>query len=1001
MPQLFINGQCRGLDAIERSAVLNAGKSMSTWRSDGQSDAKGNTSMLDTIRLLLVEDEPADAELVRIALRTTMGPRFHIEWAHTLSEARQLMEHSEFDALLLDLSLPDSEGLDTLLIANQLVKPTPIIVLTGRDDLDFALAALEVGAADYMVKGEFGYEGLARAIRYALQRTKMEAQLTESNARFRHFFESGLVGMGIISYDQPGGIFNQRLCEMLGYSSDEIQALHWQEITHPEDWPAEAAHLDRMKTGGIEGYAQEKRFMRKDGSVLHVSIVVRCQRNSSGQIERCFVIVEDTTARWKAQEALRERQEIHSAIITQAVDSIALIDAETGRFVEFNEAACLNLGYTREDFAQLCIADIEVEQTPKEVQEYLNWLKQHGEHVFETRHRHRNGECKDVRVSARLLRINERNYFAAIWSDITERKKFENQLRLSDQVVKAAAEAILVTDPKGIIESVNPAFTQMTGYESKESIGKTPRFLQSGRQSPAFYQEFWRSLATEGGWQGEIWNRRKDGTIYPQWLMVREVRDEQGVVRHYVAVASDLTVIRQAELEMERMARYDALTGLCNRGAFCDTLNQILSSSHRDEKQGAVALLNLRRFRELNEARGVKAGDCLLQSFAERLVASLYETDLVARLGADEFAVLLLELGENHEDTARSALVITERLLSHLDEPFNILGEDYRADIYLGITLFPHPGQRNAADVLREMDTAVNRLKREPQKHIAFFEEAMGETTRIRFALERELRRAIVTDELRLYLQPQVDYKNSIIAFEALIRWQHPERGLLTPNAFIPIAEESDLIVKLDHWVLVEVLKLLTGPDLQYLSVAVNLSPRHFEHHDFVSCIRRLLAESGAEPKRLVLEVTEGLFLNDPDSAARKMQELSELGVRFSLDDFGTGYSALAYLKRLPIHELKIDRSFIHDLPDDSDNAALVKVILSVARHLHLHVVAEGVENLAQAELLWTHEKNVAQQGFFHGMPEPAQYWIGQLPKSSGSDNEFSQVGHILVPDAQ
>jgi diguanylate cyclase (GGDEF)-like protein/PAS domain S-box-containing protein len=693
------------------------------------------------IRVLLVEDEPGDAMLARVALRASQGAGFILSWVSTLAEALRNLGKTAYDVMLLDLSLPDSSGLETLQTAKRAAGNTPIIVLTGRGDINFALAAMESGAADYMVKGDFGHDGLIRAIRYALHRQDMEAGLAESESRFRHFFESGLVGMAIATPAKHWETYNECLRAMLGFSDAEMRRLSWAEMTHPDDLAFENALFENIQNVPGQSYALEKRFLRKDGSPLHAQVVVRCQQECGSRSPRFFCVIED----------------------------------------------------------------------------------------------------------------------------ISLRKKAENQLSWSAQ-------------------------------------------------------------------------------------------------------------------EIERLSHFDPLTGLPNRERFIAELSRALAASQQDGQHGAVALLNLKRFRELNEAHGIGAGDAVLRAVADRLASNVHKADTVTHLSADEFAVLLTELGPRPEEAARCALAVAERLLALLELPMQVCGDDYTPDAYFGIALFSGTSGNAAADVLREAETAITRIKRGIGERITFFENSMGETARARFILERELRSAIAAGDLRLYLQPQVDGSGAIAGFEALVRWLCPRRGLIPPNQFIPVAEESDLIVSLDDWVLGEACRLLAAisKNARPLPIAVNLSRRHFARPDFVQGVKRHLLETGVNPGLLVLEVTEGLFLRDPEAAADKMRELTALGLRFSLDDFGTGYSALAYLKRLPIHELKIDQSFIRGLPDDANDKALVEVILAVTNHLDLRVVAEGVETLAQAEFLRARGP-ITQQGFLHGRPEPARAWLERL----------------------
>lgn len=496
----------------------------------------------------------------------------------------------------------------------------------------------------------------------------------------------------------------------------------------------------------------------------------------------------------------------------------------------------------------------------------------------------------------------------------------------------------------------------------------------------------WAALRANGTWAGEVWNRRKNGEVFPELQTVSSVRNEAGKVTHYVAVFADLSEIRQAQQAAEHLSWRDALTGLANRALFLKRLEQTLGNAQREGRFTAVLLLNLDRFKNINEARGLAAGDALLKAVADSLGQILHADDVLARLDSDEFAVLLPRLELSLDGAGRAALIVAEKLRTALRETIETGGEAVHLDASIGVALFPASAQETASDELRQADTAMHQAKAEGGGRAVFFESGMGETVKARYELERELRHAIDNRQLRLYLQPQVDAAARQVGAEALVRWEHPERGLVLPGAFIPLAEASDLIVAVDRWMLSEVCRLLARLENegQVLRIAVNVSPRHFSRPDFVDEVKRQLDASGANPSRLVLEVTEGLVIGDVADVVAKMTTLTTLGLHFSMDDFGTGYSSLSYLKRLPIHELKIDKSFIDDVPTNLNDVALVETILAVAHHLHLQVVAEGVENEAQAEFLKA-RGTVIYQGYLYGRPEPVEAWLARLHASTAS----------------
>jgi diguanylate cyclase (GGDEF)-like protein len=443
--------------------------------------------------------------------------------------------------------------------------------------------------------------------------------------------------------------------------------------------------------------------------------------------------------------------------------------------------------------------------------------------------------------------------------------------------------------------------------------------------------------------------------------------------------------VQARDQELLKLSHYDALTGLPNRMQIENRLELALAISHRQPGLNALLLINVDRFKNLNDARGHSVGDALLVALGGRLAGLLREGDTLARLGADEFAVLLQGLSSHRDTASNSALAVVEKIRADLRLPFLLSAdEEVTLTASIGVTLCPDGDHDSAREVLRRANTALHRAKEAGGQLAAFFESGMGESAEQRFRIERELRRAIPSGELRLFLQPQVDDHGRRVGAEALVRWQHPERGLLPPSAFIGIAEESSLIVDLGNWVLAEACRLMARETMAGwpLRVSVNLSPKQFRQNDFVPWLKGLLAASGADPSHLTLEVTEGLVIDNIGDVVAKMSQLTALGIHFSIDDFGTGYSSLAYLKRLPIDELKIDKTFIQDAPNDPGDGAVVETILSVARHMHLKVVAEGVETEEQASYL-RQLANITYQGYLYGKPEPAEVWLTRWREAS------------------
>jgi len=562
--------------------------------------------------------------------------------------------------------------------------------------------------------------------------------------------------------------------------------------------------------------------------------------------------------------------------------------------------------------------------------------------------------------------------------DISARKRTEEQLRHLVQAVEQSTENIIITDLNCAIEYVNEAFVKATGYLRDEVVGKNPRLLQSGNTPPETFAMLWAALKRGETWKGELHNRRRNGEEFIESAIISPIRQPDGQITHYLAVKQDITRQKAAQARIEHLAHYDELTGLPNRALLTERLHTLLSLSRKQRHQSALIIVDLDHFKTVNEALGITFGDAILQMTAARLQALVSEGATLARLSADEFAILLPDISPHRaETTSQHAEVMAETIHSAFRNPLEAKGEAVTFSVSLGICLFPEPEQESASDVLRRADTALHRAKAAGGNQTAIFETAMGEQAKARYAMENELRNGLGNNELMIHLQSQVDRLGRVVGAEALLRWNHPQRGLIPPSLFIPVAEQSDLIVELGSWVLEEVCATIAKEQLagRSLKVAVNLSPRQFRKAGFVSWLQQLLASTGADPGHLTLEVTEGLMIDNMDMVVGKMHEIAALGVRFSVDDFGTGYSSLSYLKRLPIRELKIDKSFVQDLPGDSDDAALVETIIAIARHLNLAVVAEGVETEAQADFL-NARGNVIHQGFLFARPRPADQWL-------------------------
>ncbi len=566
-----------------------------------------------------------------------------------------------------------------------------------------------------------------------------------------------------------------------------------------------------------------------------------------------------------------------------------------------------------------------------------------------------------------------------VLSDISEHRRAEEELRIA-AIAFESQEGIMVTDSHGVIVRVNHAFTRLTGYRAEEAIGQTPALLRSGRHDKTFYDQMWQTLREKGYWQGEMWNRRKNGKVYAEWLTISAVTSPDGATTHYVGTFSEITQNKEAEAEIHRLAYYDPLTHLPNRRLLHDRLAQALASSTRSGRHGAVMFLDLDHFKNLNDTRGHAVGDLLLGEVAQRLQTGVREGDTISRLGdtisrlgGDEFVVVLEDLNPEATEAAAQARLVGEKVRETLARPYDLDGHEYHCSASLGITLFLNH-QESVESLLKQADLALYQAKGAGPNCLRFFDPAMQSALDELSALEADLRNALKLGQLQLHYQAQLDSARRVIGAEALLRWTHPHRGQVAPGAFIPLAEESGLILPIGRWVLETAcaqLKAWSGDAAtRDLRLAVNVSARQFRQAGFVAEVQQVLAETGADPSRLKLELTESLIIDNVADSIARMQALKALGIGFSMDDFGTGFSSLSYLKRLPLDQLKIDRSFVDDLATDPNDAAIVQTIITMGRTLGLHVIAEGVETEAQLERLDQYGCT-AYQGFLFSKAVP------------------------------
>ena len=542
-------------------------------------------------------------------------------------------------------------------------------------------------------------------------------------------------------------------------------------------------------------------------------------------------------------------------------------------------------------------------------------------------------------------------------------------------------EGMIVTDQDEVIIRVNRVFTKLTGYSAEEAIGKNLSMLKSDHQDAEFYPRMREILYRDNYWQGEIWNRRKNEEIYPEWLTITAVVGKDGKITNYICAFFDITERKQAEDKIHNLAFYDPLCQLPNRRLLFERLHQAVTTSARNQTCAGLLFIDLDNFKTLNDTRGHDIGDLLLIEVGQRLRTCIREIDTLARLGGDEFVVLLEGLSEDRTQAAVQARGVGEKMLKAINQPYMLKDIEHYSSASIGISLFANYRQ-NLDDLLKQADTAMYAAKKSGRNTLRFFDPAMQEALEIHSQLEAGIRKALPKHEFRLYYQVQVDSKQRPIGAEALIRWEHPEQGLISPAKFIPVAEDTGLILPLGLWVLQTACAQLkeweSNPLTRKLSLAVNVSARQFRQPGFVKQVSEMIEQTLINPSRLKLELTESTVLENVVDTIAKMHALKLIGVRFSMDDFGTGYSSLAYLTQLPLDQLKIDQSFVRNIGTKSTDSMIVQTIIGMANNLGIEVIAEGVETHAQRDFLWGAGCRL-YQGYLFGRPVPVEEFTALL----------------------
>ena len=709
--------------------------------------------------------------------------------------------------------------------------------------------------------------------------------------------------------------------------------------------------------------------------ILTQRVLARSQRLQQRNEEIEKVIDKRTKQLIDDKRALAESEQRYRTSVEHAPEAIVVLDVETGLFVDANRKAEQLFGYERAELFKRGPVDVSApiqangETADRLAKKYTEEAGRGDNPIFEWLHRNVSGDYIPCEIRLAILPSTRKTLLRASITNISERKRAQAQMGKLSRALERTGDAVIITDRFGVIEYVNPAFEAMSGYSSQEALGNNPNIIKSGKHDAGFYKQLWATLLSGEDFRDVIINRKKDGTIYYEEKTISPLRDDEGKISHYVATGKDITDRIQTQEKLHHLAHHDVLTGLPNRILFIERLTQGILHARRHGYALAVMFLDMDRFKVINDSLGHDTGDQLLQEFGRRLVACVRSSDTVARLGGDEFTILLEDMADPD-----NVATVAGKVINALSTPFVLDGRELFVTTSIGVSVFPGDGD-DVRSMLKNADTAMYRAKELGRNNYQFYSADMSSRALERLAMENHLRRALEKNEFVVHYQPKLDYRTGkIVGAEALIRWQHPEQGLVSPAEFIPLLEETGLIVEVGEWVLKTAVAQSVAwkkTGLPDICMSVNLSARQLVQTGLVDTVSNVISEHGLQPGDLELELTESMIMNNAEKTIETLDAISQLGVRFAVDDFGTGYSSLAYLKRFPIQIIKIDRAFIRGIVTEPEDRSIVNAIIAMSHSLDIDILAEGVETEQQAMLLEQYGCYY-MQGFLFSKPLPA-----------------------------
>ncbi|MFO1471019.1 MAG: EAL domain-containing protein [Turneriella sp.] len=773
---------------------------------------------------------------------------------------------------------------------------------------------------------------------------------------------------------------NQALFDIVGYSKDEFMRLSYWDITPQKYEVQEQAALQQLKTHGAYG-PYYKEYIHKNGTYIPVMLKGVKTIDPSGE-EYIFSIVEDLTEQQRAKKSEANLGQI----IEESLNEIYVVDAQTLRFRYANKAGQANLGYTLTELSEMTPLDIIPRRDKAKIMSEIRALQKRQVHnlTLQTVHRRKDQTLYDVEVRVQLTNFQGKPALVANILDITERVLAQEQINKLSYVVEQSPNSIFITDLSGKIEYANRKFEQLNGYTRAEYLGKSPAILKSGEMPESFYRDLWQNLERFHEWKFDVCNKRRDGSLYWAREHISFVRDQNGNATHFMSISQDITEIREKERELHYQARYDQLTGAPNRFLGMEKLRESLQNSRTTGLNTVVLFLDLDNFKNINDNLGHRTGDLILIETAGRLSAILSPQDTLARFGGDEFLIIL----DGIADLKDSQMTI-EKIHQSFLTPFKVDENEIFVTVSSGISASPADGN-DPDELIRYADSAMYHSKERGRNTFHFFNATISDTAKNRFLIERELRGALEQNQFEVHYQPFIDLTSgAIVGAEALLRWQNPRLSAVSPNDFIPIAEQTGLIESIGKYVLETAFRQVQSwlpivhPTFQ---MSINISPRQFRRGKIVEDLNCILSRVQLNPGKIKLEVTEGLLLQSHDNPVEILNEIKQMGIGVAMDDFGTGYSSLLNLRQFSFDLLKIDRSFIHDLIENAQTRAMVNAIIAMCNSLNLQIIAEGIETEAQRDYLLQQGCNLGQGYLFH-KPVPAQDFVVFLQNSPAQKN--------------